>query len=198
MTSIEGYRFSILSQEQISSIDFLVKILLLQNITNCFVIGFYRHPSPTSTVLGGSTALLRADRPSTVAILREHGVRLGIENHPGEKTALDMLRQIGDGSDGTIGTAIDTGWYATNGYDAVQAIRELYPHILHIHLKDVLAPGAHDTCRYGQGCVDIAGCVAALRSSGYTGFYSIEHEPELFDPTEDCAAMLPMLRGWLA
>jgi L-ribulose-5-phosphate 3-epimerase len=109
-----------------------------------------------------------------------------------------MLAHLDETGDGVIGTTVDTGWYATHGYDVVRAIRELAPHILHIHLKDILAPGAHDTCRYGEGCVDIPGCVAALEASGYQGFYSIEHEPELFDPTADCQAMLPMLRSWLA
>lgn len=150
-----------------------------------------------TTTLGGSSSLALTDRSTTIALLKEHGVRLGLENHP-EKSAAEMLAHLDETGDGVIGTAVDTGWYATHGYDVVQAIRELAPHILHIHLKDILAPGAHDTCRYGQGCVDIPGCVAALEASGYQGFYSIEHEPELFDPTEDCQAMLPMLRSWLA
>lgn len=147
-------------------------------------------------VLGGSTSLVTSDRASTIAILKEHDLRLGLENHP-EKSAAEMLEKLGDDGAGTLGTAIDTGWYATHGYDAVRAVRELAPHVMHIHLKDILAPGAHETCRYGQGCVDIPGCVAALKASGYTGYYSIEHEPELFDPSADCQAMLPMLRAWL-
>jgi L-ribulose-5-phosphate 3-epimerase len=149
------------------------------------------------SILGGSTGLLADDRASTVAILKQYGVRLGIENHPAEKTAQDMLDLIGDGGDGFIGTAVDTGWYATNGYDAVRAIEELYPHLVYVHLKDVLAPGAHDTCRYGQGCVDIPKCVETLERLGYQGVYSIEHEPEHFDPTEDCIAMREMLLKWL-
>lgn len=150
-----------------------------------------------TTILGGSTSLLYSDRASTVAILKEYGVQLGLENHP-EQTAAEMLAKIGDGGEGTIGTAIDTGWYATHGYDAVRAIQELYPHIVYVHLKDILAPGAHETCRYGQGCVDIAQCVATLRALGYAGTYSVEHEPEQFDPTPDCQAMLAMLQNWLA
>jgi len=151
-----------------------------------------------TTILGGSTDLPKADRPLAVAILKNYGLRLGIENHPNEKTAHDMQVKIGDGGDGTIGTTIDTGWYATNGYNPARAIEELFPSLVHVHLKDILAPGAHETCRYGQGCVDIPGCVATLKRLGYHGAYSIEHEPELFDPTEDCQAMLPMLQQWLA
>ena len=150
-----------------------------------------------TTILGGLTSLLQTDRLAAIAILKQYGVRLGIENHP-EKNPQEILAKIGDGGDGTIGTAIDTGWYGTQGYSAVKAIEELFPHIVLVHLKDVRAPGAHETCRYGQGIVDIAGCVSALKRLGYTGSYSIEHEPELFDPTEDCKAMLVMLREWLA
>ncbi|HEX4208375.1 MAG TPA: sugar phosphate isomerase/epimerase family protein [Ktedonobacteraceae bacterium] len=150
-----------------------------------------------TNILGGGTALLESDRPTTVATLKHYGVKLALENHPQEKTARDMLSKIGDGADGSIGTAIDTGWYATNGYDAVRAIEELAGSIIHVHLKDVLAPGAHETCRYGRGCVDIPSCIQALRHIGYDGAYSIEHEPELFDPSEDCVAMLAQLHAWL-
>ncbi|GHO49526.1 sugar phosphate isomerase/epimerase family protein [Ktedonospora formicarum] len=153
--------------------------------------------SLNASILGGSTGLLASDRPATVALLKEYNVRLAIENHPAEKTAQDTLTLIGDGGDGFIGTALDTGWYATNGYDAVRAAEELYPHLFYVHLKDVLAPGAHDTCRYGRGCVDIVRCVETLERLGYRGAYSIEHEPEHFDPTEDCIAMREMLLKWL-
>jgi sugar phosphate isomerase/epimerase len=99
-----------------------------------------------------------------------------------------MLAKIGDGGDGTIGTAVDTGWYGTHGFDAARAIEELGEYVFHVHLKDVLAPGAHDTCRYGQGCVPIEACVRVLKAQGYAGYFSVEHEPEQFDPSEDCRA----------
>src|SRR5919206_1382712 len=89
-------------------------------------------------ILAGSTPLLAKDRATAVAILKQHGVKLAIENHPGEKTPADVLRQIGDGGDGTLGTAVDTGWWGTQGYDAARAIEELGEHILCVHLKDVL------------------------------------------------------------
>lgn len=151
-----------------------------------------------TTILGGSTALLYSDRPRAVSILKEHGVKLAIENHPDEKTPEDMLLKIGDGGDGMVGTAVDTGWYGTNGYDAARAIERLGDHVLHVHLKDVLAAGAHETCRFGQGVVPIQACVDVLKRNGYSGAYSIEHEPDHFNPNEDCRAMLPMVEQWLA
>lgn len=148
-------------------------------------------------VLGGSTSFLFEDRSLVVSMLKSYGLKLAIENHPAEKSPQDMLEKIGDGGDGYIGTAVDTGWYGTQGYDAACAIEELSRYVFLVHLKDVLAAGAHETCRFGEGVVPVERCVRVLQQMGYDGDYSIEHEPESFDPTEDCVASLQMLRGWL-
>jgi sugar phosphate isomerase/epimerase len=147
-------------------------------------------------ILGGSTPLVFNDRPFVVATLQHYDLKLGLENHP-EKTPEEMLSKIGDGDQGRIGTAVDTGWYATQGYDAAQAVEKLGPHIFHVHLKDVLGPGDHVTCRFGQGRVPLEACVQVLEKMGYRGGYSVEHEPETYHPGEDCRASLALLRGWL-
>lgn len=144
----------------------------------------------------GSVPLLESDRGAVVEALSRHDLRLGLENHP-EKTPEEMLERIGDGGGGRIGTALDTGWYGTQGYDAARAIRELEDHLFGVHLKDVRAVGTHETCRYGEGVVPIEGCVRTLEEVGYGGAISVEHEPEDFDPTEDCEANLRMLETWL-
>jgi sugar phosphate isomerase/epimerase len=148
-------------------------------------------------ILGGSTSMLQKDRGFVVETLHKHDVRLGIENHP-EKTPDELLEKIGDGGAGRIGATVDTGWFGTQGFDAAQALVELRQHLFHVHLKDVLAVGAHDTCRYGQGIVPIERCAEVLQEIGYSGSISIEHEPEHFDPTEDCVAGFKILQSWLA
>ncbi len=147
-------------------------------------------------ILGGGAALLTSDRAAVVALLKQYKLKFAIENHP-EKTPEAMLEKIGDGGQGTIGTALDTGWYGTQGYDAVQAVQKLGKHIFHVHLKDVIAVGGHETCRFGRGCVLVGACVRALEEIGYRGDYSVEHEPEKFDPTGDCVASAAMLRNWV-
>jgi sugar phosphate isomerase/epimerase len=124
-------------------------------------------------------------------------VRFGYENHPERNTA-EMYAKVGVGHEDVIGFCIDTGWFGTHGYDAVLGIREVFPRLFHVHLKDVLAPGAHETCRYGRGCVPIEASVRALLALGYTGGISVEHEPEHYSPNEDCAASRVMLEGWLS
>jgi L-ribulose-5-phosphate 3-epimerase len=145
-------------------------------------------------VIGGG---MSGDPAALAPVLREHGVRLAIENHP-EKTPDDVLAKI-EAADGTMGATVDTGWWATQGYDPARAIEELGAHVLHVHLKDVLAAGEpHDTTAWGRGVVDIEACVRALGQTGYQGAYTVEHEPEDHDPSEECRAMREQLEGWLA
>ena len=146
-------------------------------------------------LLGGSTSMLQTDRAFVVRTLKEHGLRLGLENHP--ESTEEMLDKIGDGGDGTIGTTVDTGWYGTQGVDAAQAIERLAPHVFLVHLKDVREAGEHNTCRYGDGVVPIERCVRVLQQIGYSGSITVEHEPEHYDPTEEIAENLRMLKGWL-
>lgn len=138
------------------------------------------------------------ERDRVAAVLRERGCRLGIENHPDDKTPADVLAKIGSDTD-VLGATVDTGWWGTQGYDAPRAIEELGDAIFHVHLKDVRAVGEpHETCRWGDGIVDVEGCVRTLQRIGYAGALSVEHEPETSDPSEDVRAMREQLEGWLA
>jgi sugar phosphate isomerase/epimerase len=130
-------------------------------------------------------------------VLEKYEVRLGVENHP-EQTPADVLAKIASGGE-MFAATVDTGWWGTQGYDAARAIEELGGHVLHVHLKDVLAlDEPHETCRWGEGIVPIEECVRALQRIGYTGAIGVEHEPETFDPGDDVRAMREQLAGWLA
>lgn len=150
------------------------------------------------SVLGGNTSVAQKDRAFLVDMLRKYGLRWGFENHPDERSAEDVLQKIGDADTDVVGVCVDTGWFGTNGVDAPSALETLAPRLFHVHLKDVLSAGAHDTCRFGAGVVNIRGCVETLQRIGYTGGISIEHEPELFDPTDDVKASFELLKGWLS
>jgi L-ribulose-5-phosphate 3-epimerase len=144
-----------------------------------------------TSLLSGSVPLDDERLPS---LLAERGLRFAFENHPDEKTPADLLAKIG-----ANGACVDTGWFGTNGYSAPQAIEELGDRVWHVHLKDVLAVGEpHETCRWGEGIVDVDGCVRALQAISYTGTIVVEHEPETFDPSEEIRSMRAQLEGWLA
>lgn len=142
------------------------------------------------------TAGYSGDPGSLVPVLREHGVVLAIENHPEERPA-DLLEIVAAGG-GALATTVDTGWWATEGYDPVRAIEELGAHVGHVHLKDVLHHGEpHVTCPWGEGVVDVEACVRALDRIGYAGALTVEHEPEDHDPSDELAGMRARLEGWL-
>jgi sugar phosphate isomerase/epimerase len=142
-------------------------------------------------LIAGLGGIVHTDRDAAAEVLEAHGVRFGLENHP-ERTPTEVLAAIGDAS--FLGAAVDTGWWATQGYDPVDAIRELSDRLFHVHLKDVEEPGTHISCMHGDGCARIADCVDALVELGYAGPVSIEHEPYDRDPTDECARMLALAR----
>lgn len=147
-------------------------------------------------ILGGAIDFLNTDRRAAVEKLEEYDLVFGLENHP-EKTPEELLEKAGDPAGGRIGVCVDTGWFASQGYDAAEAIRKLGDRIVNVHLKDVLRPGTHETCRYGRGVVGIRRCLGALKEIGYSGPIDIEHEPEGFDPEADILASKAMLEQWM-
>jgi sugar phosphate isomerase/epimerase len=148
-------------------------------------------------LLSGTTTYLFEDRAFVVKTLKENSLQLAVENHP-ETSAREILDQIGDGGDGTIGTAVDTGWYATRGVDVVRAIQELGEHIIHIHLKDVLPGPEHINVGFGKGCVPLQACVQALKRMGYARDYSLENEGLDHDPSQELKTALALTQQWLA
>jgi L-ribulose-5-phosphate 3-epimerase len=149
-------------------------------------------------VLGGRTSLLDSDRDGMRDLLERHDLRFGLENHP-ERTPGEVLDRIGTDLDERIGATVDTGWFATQGFDAAHAIQELGTRVVHVHLKDVRHAGEpHRTAAFGAGVVPLRACVEALNRIGYRGAISIEHEPEDGDPSEDIARARGLLEEWLA
>jgi sugar phosphate isomerase/epimerase len=144
-------------------------------------------------IVGGG---LSGEALELVPVLREHGVRLAVENHP-ERTPAEVLAVVAVADD-VLAATVDTGWWGTQGYDPVRAIEELGAHVAHVHLKDVLPGAEHVTCPWGDGVVDVEACVRALQRIGYRDAYTVEHEPEDHDPSDEVRAMRERLEGWLA
>jgi L-ribulose-5-phosphate 3-epimerase len=148
----------------------------------------------------GAPVLAQGFHPDNGPLVRELGqqynIRMGLENHP-QKTAREVIDIVAPFAP-WVGSAIDTGWFATQGYDAVRAVRELRDHLVHVHLKDIRVAGGHETCALGDGVVDIPGVLAALKEIGYAGSASIEHEPYDYDPTDEVKLSLQRVKAWWA
>jgi predicted dehydrogenase/sugar phosphate isomerase/epimerase len=158
--------------------------------------------------IAGHIELVATNRASAVAILREHGVAYGIENHT-ELSPAAIWARLGSGDEDVIGVALDTGWCATRGWDVLAGVVELYPRIFTVHLKDVKARRTektglefvdlgHETCRLGDGIVPVKAVLQLLRSKGYRGPIGIEHEPELFDPRQEVREGRELVEKWWA
>jgi sugar phosphate isomerase/epimerase len=118
-------------------------------------------------------------------LCRSSEIEFNFENHP-QKSAQEILDAVGGGNR-WLGVCIDTGWLGTQGVPAPEAIRLCGDRVRHVHVKDVKAHGGHDTCLLGEGVVDVAGCIAALKEIGYVGWYSWEDEPENRNPFDSAA-----------
>jgi sugar phosphate isomerase/epimerase len=130
------------------------------------------------------------------ALCERYGVRVGYENGA-EEDAAEIMAAVQGGNE-WVGANIDTGNMASQGGDPVQAIRELGPRVMHVHLKDVRAVGSHDCVAIGAGIIDVRGVLEALRSIGYDGWLSIEIETADHDPTDEIVASAENIRGLLA
>jgi sugar phosphate isomerase/epimerase len=129
-------------------------------------------------------------------LCRESGVRFHFENHP-EKSAAEIRDKVGGGSE-FVGVCIDTGWLGTQNVSAPDTIRALGSLVRHVHVKDVRAPDGHETCRLGDGVVDLPGTFAALREMGYEGWYSWEDEPEDRNPLDTAEENRAWIKARLA
>lgn len=114
--------------------------------------------------------------------LTKEGLTFGIHNHffkqkfPFESPE-DVLKGL-SGLSKTCGASLDTGQFASCGYDPVDAVLKLAPHLKMVHLKDIQASGAEVNVLLGQGIAKIPEVMKELREINYTGLVAIEYEKE--------------------
>ncbi|NLE44194.1 MAG: sugar phosphate isomerase/epimerase [Chloroflexi bacterium] len=133
--------------------------------------------------------------PQLARLCSNYGIAVAYENAL-ETDAAEILRIVRLG-DEWVGANLDTGNLASQGGDPVQAVRELGPRIMHVHLKDVPEVGSHDCVALGEGIVDVAGVIRELRGCGYDGWLSVEVETADHDPTDDIIASVDTVRRLL-
>jgi sugar phosphate isomerase/epimerase len=138
---------------------------------------------------------------------RDHGVKVGIEMHPGfvvysPETMLRLRAAAGD----NIGCNFDPSHLFWQGIDPIVAVRQLGSAIYHVHAKDTMLwqdninkAGVLDTkpygdeinrawifrtVGYGHGAEWWNNFVSTLRMVGYDYVLSIEHEDSLMSVEE--------------
>ncbi|MBS42439.1 MAG: hypothetical protein CMH83_04580 [Nocardioides sp.] len=140
-------------------------------------------------------------------VARTYGVRLAVEPfHPmflAERSAIVTLDQaldlVEELDDDHLGVAVDTYhvWWDA-GLD--RALNRAAGHVLGLHVADWLVPTPDLLAGRGlpgDGCIDVAGIVAAVRAGGYTGPAEVEVlNPDVW--ARDLADLLPDLRDRMA
>lgn len=175
-------------------------------ITNCLATGAGVMVLAASTGVDGydarpmlddlqwKTLLSNLDRIADHAA--ERGVTAVVHPHIGTMVEdSDDVQRVVDGSH--IGFCIDTGHLAAAGADPVAITLANLDRVKHVHLKDVdtakaakvvagelsfsdaVADGMWQVL--GEGDVDIAAMIAALRGAGYQGWYVLEQDLMLKD-----------------
>jgi sugar phosphate isomerase/epimerase len=147
----------------------------------------------------------------------EHGVKIGIEMHPGQLAYnVDTLLRLRSAVGPVIGCNFDPSHLFWNGVDPVAAIRELGEAIVHAHGKDVYVDrlniavnGCNDnkpydkiperswTFRaigYGHDVKVWKDIISTLRLVGYDYVISIEHEDALMSSEEGLAKGVAALK----
>ena len=113
----------------------------------------------------------------------KEGLSFGLHNHffKGKKFPYESPEEVLGALKGrsrNMGATLDTGQFASCGYDPVDAVRKLRPHLKMVHLKDVAEAGGEVNVLLGRGVARIPQVVAELIRIGYRGLVAIEYEKE--------------------
>jgi sugar phosphate isomerase/epimerase len=156
---------------------------------------------------------------ATADLARSNGVRrLCFELHPANCVYnASSFRRLRNAVGDIVRANLDPSHFFFQGMDPIAVIRELGPDIGYVHAKDArvepqnlavqgaldLQPGkpvrdlvwAYRTLGYGHGAQFWADFVSTLRSVGYDGVLSIEHEDPLMDSEEAIERAVALLKS---
>ena len=115
----------------------------------------------------------------------EFGIKVAIHNHgPGARydKVADTLNAV-KGHSPMIGACVDTGHAIRSGERPHEIIEELGDRTISVHIKDWTQGGEEQII--GQGDMDLAAVVHALRAIGFSGPVMIEYENSPENPVPD-------------
>lgn len=81
-----------------------------------------------------------------------------------------------------VGLNFDIGHFYCVGDDPAPTVHRLAKYLRHVHLEDIAATRVHHHLIPGEGAIDFAAVLQALRAIGYQGWITIELYPYIDDP----------------
>ena len=156
------------------------------------------------------------------AFAADHGVKIALEAHPGFCVYNpETVVKLRDAAGKQIGANLDPSHFFWQGIDPVMAAHYLGQHkcLFHVHAKDTRIEPANSlvhgnldtksygdvphrswvfrTVGYGHGDEFWKSFISVLRTYGYDGVLSIEHEDSLMSTTEGFEKAVAYLKGIL-
>lgn len=114
----------------------------------------------------------------------KEGVQLLVEPEPGlliesSEQFEEFIHHIDSPA---VGLNFDVGHLYCVGEDPAAALVRLAKHVRHIHLEDIAATRVHAHLIPGEGAIDFASTLRAVRQIGYNGWVTVELYPYVADP----------------
>jgi len=129
----------------------------------------------------------------------KEGVLLLIEPEPGllVETA-DQFEELMKHIDSpAVGLNFDIGHFYCVGDEPAPTVHRLARYIRHFHLEDIAATRVHHHLIPGEGAIDFASTLQAIREIGYQGWVTIELYPYVDDPDVAARTALQRVRAIL-
>ena len=116
----------------------------------------------------------------------KEGVLLLVEPEPGLLVEtcdqfLELMRHLDSPA---VGMNFDIGHAYCVGDEPATSIPKVAKYIRHFHLEDIAATRVHHHLIPGEGAIDFAAAVRAIRAMKYGGWITIELYPYIDDPDE--------------
>jgi sugar phosphate isomerase/epimerase len=119
-----------------------------------------------------------------MAHAEKEGVQLLIEPEPGLliETADQFLELMQHIDSPAVGLNFDIGHFYCVKDDPATTVPRLAKYTRHYHLEDIAATRVHHHLVPGEGAIDFAATLRAIRATGYAGWITVELYPYVDDP----------------
>jgi sugar phosphate isomerase/epimerase len=130
----------------------------------------------------------------------KEGVLLLVEPEPGLliETADQFLELMQHLDSPAVGMNFDIGHAFCVGDDPAATIPRVAPYIRHFHLEDIAATRVHHHLIPGEGAIDFAAALRAIKGIGYDGWVTVELYPYVADPDAAASRALRYVQDTLA
>jgi sugar phosphate isomerase/epimerase len=130
----------------------------------------------------------------------KEGVLLLVEPEPGLliETADQFLEFMQHIQSPAVGMNFDIGHSYCVSDDPATTIPRVAKYIRHFHLEDIAATRVHHHMVPGEGAIDFAACLKAIKAMKYDGWVTIELYPYIDDPDQAARTALSRVQEILA